>query len=177
MREIKKLLGMLACFGFAVFVAAASAPPQALQPGEEVWISGAEPGEYGGRLVVGERAEPKTFNPVTAADAPSREVIGRMMADLVHINRSTQKTEPALASSWKMSRDGRSFTVKLRRGVRFSAGQPFGADDVLFTFRAYLDEKLHSPQRDLLMIGGKPLSVVKVDDRTVRFDLPQPYAA
>ena len=91
-----------------------------------------------------------------AADAPSREVIGRMMADLVHINRSTQKTNRRLRTSWKISPDGRSFTVKLRRGIRFSDGQPFNADDVVFTFQAYLDEKVHSPQRDLLIIGGKP---------------------
>jgi peptide/nickel transport system substrate-binding protein len=99
------------------------------------------------------------------------------MADLVHINRVTQKTEPALAMGWKLAKDGRSFTVKLRHGIRFSDGQPFNADDVLFSFRVYLDEKIHSPQRDLLIIGGKPLSVSKLDNYTVRFDMSQPYAA
>ncbi len=178
MREMNRLLYAIICCGFAFSAFGASGPaPQPLQRGEEVQVSTAEAGEYGGRLVVGERAEPKTFNPVLAADAPSREVIGRMMADLVHINRLTQKTEPALAGSWKTSRDGRSFTLKLRHGIRFSDGQPFNADDVLFTFQVYMDEKVHSPQRDLLTIGGKPLSVVKLDDYTVRFDLPQPYAA
>jgi len=65
----------------------------------------------------------------------------------------------------------------LRRGLRFSDGQPFDADDVLFTFQVYLDEKVHSPQRDLLIVGGKPLEVQKVDSYTVRFTLAQPYAA
>jgi len=160
------------------FLFGSSAPaPQPAQKGEELHISLAEPGQYGGTLVIGERAEPKTFNPVVAVDAPSREVIGRMMADLVHINRLTQKTEPALATSWKLSKDGRTFTVRLRHGVRFSDGQPFNADDVIFSFKVYLDEKAHWPQRDLWIIGGKPVSVVKIDDYTVRFDLAQPYAA
>jgi peptide/nickel transport system substrate-binding protein len=159
-------------------LAASSAPlPQPVQKGEELQIASAELGQYGGTLVVGQRGEPKTLNPVLAADAPSREVIGRMMADLVHINRATQKTEPALATSWKLSKDGRSFIVKLRRGIRFSDGQPFNADDVVFTFKAYLDDKIHSPQRDLLIIGGKPISVVKLDDYTLRFEISQPYAA
>jgi peptide/nickel transport system substrate-binding protein len=159
-------------------LAASSAPlPQPVQKGEELQIASAELGQYGGTLVVGQRGEPKTLNPVLAADAPSREVIGRMMADLVHINRATQKTEPALATSWKLSKDGRSFIVKLRRGIRFSDGQPFNADDVVFTFKAYLDDKIHSPQRDLLIIGGKPISVVKLDDYTLRFEMSQPYAA
>jgi peptide/nickel transport system substrate-binding protein len=157
---------------------ASSAPlPQSVQKGEELQIASSEVGEYGGTLVVGQRGEPKSLNPVLAADAPSREVIGRIMADLVHINRATQKTESALATSWNLSKDGRSFTVKLRRGIRFSDGQPFNADDVVFTFKAYLDEKIHSSQRDLLIIGGKPISVVKLDDYTLRFDMSQPYAA
>ena len=162
--------------GLAGYAASALAP-EPVQRGEELQVSSAELGEYGGTLVVGQRGEPKTLNPITAADAPSREVIGRMMADLVHINRVTQRTEPALASSWKLSKDGRSFIVNLRRGIRFSDGHPFSANDVVFSFRLYLDEKIHSSNRDLLIIGGKPISVVKIDDYTVRFDMSQPYAA
>ena len=104
--------------------------PQPPQAGEELQITDNEVGRYGGSLVVAQGAEPKTLNPVTAADARSREVIGRMMADLIHINRDSQKTEPALAKSWTTSRDGRVFTLKLRHGLRFSDGHPFDADDV-----------------------------------------------
>ena len=154
-----------------------SSLPQTPQRGEELQTSDNEVGRYGGTLVVGQRTEPKTLNPVTAADAPSREVIGLMMADLIHINRASQQVEASLAKSWTVSRDGRAFTLKLRRGLRFSDGQPFDADDVLFTFQVYLDEKVHSPQRDLLIVGGKPLEVQKVDSYTVRFTLAQPYAA
>lgn len=169
-------LVLMFCFG-TTLVAADAPTPQPLQSGEQVLLDSASAGVYGGRLVVGQRAEPKTFNPVMAFDAPSRELIGCMMADLIHINRVTQKTEPALADSWKISPDGRRFTLSLRRGVRFSDGQAFDADDVVFTFKVYLDEKIHSPQRDLLVVNGKPLSVTKLDAYTVRFDLDQPYAA
>src|ERR1700756_1667953 len=134
-------------------------------------------GRYGGHLVVGQRSEPKTLNPVTATDAVSREVFERLHADLIGINRATQKTEPALAKSWKMSPDGRTFTLKLRNGIRFSDGHPFDADDVVFSFTVYLDEAVGSPQRDLLVIDGKPLTVSKLDQYTVRFTLPRPYAA
>jgi peptide/nickel transport system substrate-binding protein len=155
----------------------ATAPAaEPVRSGEEVKVSAVE-GEYGGRLAVGQRAEPKTLNPVLSADAVSREVIDRLMADLVHINRASQQSEPALAKSWKVSPDGRVFTLHLRRGIRFSDGQPFNADDVVFSYQLYLDERLHSPQRDLLVIGGKPMTVAKLDDYTVRFTLPQPYAA
>jgi peptide/nickel transport system substrate-binding protein len=103
--------------------------------------------------------------------------MNRMMADLIHINRATQKTEPALAKSWTVSKDGTQFTLKLRRGLRFSDGQPFDADDVIFSFKVYQDEQLHSPQRDLLIIDGKPIRVEKLDAYTVRFTFPGPYSA
>src|SRR6185312_10575684 len=83
----------------------AASVPQAPQHGEEVQATSNQLGSYGGSLVVAQRSEPKTLNPVTAADAPSREVIGRMMADLIHINRASQQTEPALAKSWTESKD------------------------------------------------------------------------
>ncbi len=164
---------LLAC-GVVCF---ASSTPQPLQSGEEVQITDNQVGRYGGTLVVAQRSEPKTLNPVTAADAPSREVLGRLTADLVHINRASQQTEPALAKSWNMSKDGRVFTVNLRHGLHFSDGQPFDADDVVFSFQLYLDDKVNSPQRDLLIVGGKPITVQKIDQYTVRFTLAQPYAA
>lgn len=136
-----------------------------------------EPGKPGGRLVFAERSEPKTLNPVTAVDRPSRDVIRCMIGDLIHINRYTQKTESALAKSWTMSKDGKRFTLQLRRGIRFSDGQPFDADDVVFSFKVYLDEKVHSPQRDLLLISDQPIAVEKLDTYAVRFTFPAAYAA
>src|SRR5580704_676056 len=135
------LAWILSCFASSLPQAA---PAQAAQHGEELQISDNEIGRYGGTLVIAQRSEPKTLNPVTAADVPSREVIGRLMADLIHINRASQQTEPSLAKSWTVSNDGRVFTLKLRRGLRFSDGQPFDADDVVFSFQVYLDEKIHS---------------------------------
>jgi peptide/nickel transport system substrate-binding protein len=136
-----------------------------------------EIGRAGGRAVVSLRAEPKTLNPLTAVDAPSREVIGTMEADLIHINRATQMTEAALAKSWKVSPDGLQYTVVLRKGLRFSDGQPLDADDVVFTMRVYLDENVHATQRDLLIVGGKPITVRKMDPGTVVFQLAKPYGA
>lgn len=173
-------MSRLKCFGAVLItgsMAFAASTPQPLRHEEEVLITANAIGRYGGMLTVAERSEPKTLNPVTATDAPSREVIGRLNADLIHINRATQQTEPALAKSWTLSRDGKVFTVKLRRGIRFSDGQPLDADDVIFSFQVYLDEKVRSPQRDLLIVGGKPLAVQKIDRYTVRFTLAQPYAA
>src|SRR6201981_1486763 len=102
---------------------------------EDLLVLAGEVGRRGGRLVVSLRGEPKTLNPLIAADARSREVIGIMQADLIHINRATQLTEPALAKSWKGSPDGLLYTLVLRKGLKFSDGQPMDVDDILFSFR------------------------------------------
>lgn len=161
----------------AFFVQTASALPPQKNAKEELLTLSGEPGRSGGRLVVSLRGEPKTLNPLIAADARSREVIGVMQADLVHINRATQLTEPALAKSWKISPDGLQYTLVLRQGIKFSDGQPLDADDVLFTFRVYLDENVHAPQRDLLIVGEKPIVVRKLDAQTLVFQLAKPYGA
>jgi peptide/nickel transport system substrate-binding protein len=86
-------------------------------------------------------------------------------------------TEPALAKSWKVSPNGLEYTLVLRQGIKFSDGQPLDADDVLFTFRVYLDESVHAPQRDFLIVGGKPIVVRKLDAQTVVFQLAKTYGA
>ena len=152
-----------------------SASPQK-NSNEEWLVLPGDIGRPGGRLVVSLRAEPKTLNPLVATDISSREVIGTMQADLVHIDRATQLTEPALAKSWKISPDGLQYTLVLRRGLKFSDGQPLDAEDVLFTFRLYLEEKVHAPQRDLLILDDKPISLRKVDSQTIVFQLPKTYS-
>ncbi|MDR3701544.1 MAG: ABC transporter substrate-binding protein [Candidatus Sulfopaludibacter sp.] len=146
------------------------------QPGDAFIVSGIA-GRSGGTLVFAQRNEPKSLNPAVAADSASREVMHRINADLIHINRETQLTEPALAKSWTVSSDGLHYVLNLRKGVRFSDGHSFDADDVVFSFRVYLDEKVLSPQRDLLLLEGKPIAVRKLDAYRVAFDLPGPYAA
>ena len=168
---------MRAVLSVATLLLAVPASAQKAAAPAELLRTDHEAGRPGGRLVYALRSEPKTLNPVTMVDVTSREVIGRLQADLIHIDRQTQRAGPALAKSWTVSADGLHYTLLLRRGLRFSDGHALDADDVVFTFRCYLDERNASPQRDLLVIGGKPVGVRKLDAFRVAFDLAQPYAA
>ncbi len=145
------------------------------EPAELLQVT-SPPGRPGGRLVVAMRAEPKTFNPVTAADNPSQTVIDRLMADLIHINRETQRTEAALAKRWTVSQDGRHYELELRQGLRFSDGHPLTAEDVLFTFKVHLDPQVGSPKHELLKVGGQPLTVRQLDSNRLEFTFAAPYA-
>jgi peptide/nickel transport system substrate-binding protein len=144
---------------------------------QDVLITSGEIGQRGGRLVASLRSDPKSLNPVTVLDTNSKQILDLLFADLIHINPYTQRTEAALAKSWRASSDGTRYTVELRRDLRFSDGHPFDADDVVFSFKVYQDEKVHSPQRDLLQVAGKPIQVRKIGPYQVDFELPEPYAA
>ncbi|HEY2934590.1 MAG TPA: ABC transporter substrate-binding protein [Acidobacteriota bacterium] len=166
------------CLLAAAVATVPSGGSQPARPGrEELLVSKTPAGNQGGRLIVSQRGEPKTLNPVLALDLPSREVIYRLMGDLVHIDRSTLQTQPALATSWAVSPDLRRYTLNLRRGIKFSDGFPFTADDVTFSFKVYLDEKVGAPQRDLLVVENTPIQCRKIDDHTVMFELARSYAA
>lgn len=137
--------------------------------------AGADVPVRGGSSVVALRAEPRTFNPVLALDAPSREILRPLHADLVHIDRATFAPVPELAERFTVSPDGRQLTITLRSGLRFSDGHPCTADDVVFSFQVYLDPKVASPQRELLIVGGEPVRVSRLDERRVSFMFAAPY--
>jgi peptide/nickel transport system substrate-binding protein len=143
---------------------------------QDVRVSRPAVGRYGGQIVLQQRAEARTLNPVTVSDISSRDVIRRTVGDLIHINRETQQPQAALAKAWTVSPDGRRYTLTLRQGVRFSDGDAFDADDVVFSFRVYLDERVNSPQRQTMIAGGKPIVVEKIDQYTVAVTLAEPYS-
>src|SRR5260370_17664146 len=91
--------GLLLTTAILFSSATSGVPTQEGVAGESLAVPG-EIGQRGGRLVVSLRAEPKTLNPLTAVDAPSREaILAAMQADLIHINRATPLPAPAPPTS------------------------------------------------------------------------------
>jgi len=140
-------------------------------------IADCAPGIPGGRLVIATFGDPKTFNPITANESSSRDIYRLLFASLCDLDWPTQTAKPGLAHSWSVEKDTRTWTFKLRKGIRWSDGQPLTADDVVFTYRECVyNPKVLNPSADLLKIDGKPFEVSKVDDLTVRVVTPAPYA-
>lgn len=80
--------------------------------------------------------------------------------------------KPHLAKSWEASEDQRVFTVHLRKGVRWSDGHPFTADDILYWWEK---EALHFGESpEMMMERGELGSLEKIDDYTIRFTYPHP---
>src|SRR6266446_2915894 len=77
-------------------------------------VAQCEPGVRGGRLVIADFGMPKTFNPVTANEGSSDDIIRFLFSGLTMIDAPTQKILPALAESWSVESDQKTWTLKLR---------------------------------------------------------------
>jgi peptide/nickel transport system substrate-binding protein len=139
-------------------------------------ITRGEPGQPGGRLVIGASASPKTFNPLFAPDAASDAVVHLLFASLVNLDWITQQAGPGLAESWSFAPDQKTWTFKLRAGVRWSDGQPFTADDVLFTWNEIMYQPDFNRGPYEFFRGGQSFVVSKLDDLTVRAVTPEVFA-
>ena len=134
------------------------------------------PGQPGGRLVMASFAEPKTFNPITANESSSTDILVMLFAGLVGTDLQTFKQIPALAESWTVADDQKTWTFNLRKGLRWSDGKPLTADDVSFTWRVIYDTNINNVVRDQFLIDGKPFVVTNLDDLTIRVVTPDIYA-
>jgi peptide/nickel transport system substrate-binding protein len=97
---------------------------------------------------------------------------------LLYYDYTGTKVVPNIARGWEVSPDGKVTTVLLRRGMRWSDGQPFTADDFVFWYQdVYLNKELVPVPLTVMTINGKPVVIEKVDASTIRFVSPEPYYA
>ena len=121
-------------------------------------------------------SDPKTFNPILVVDSASAMALEDVFEALVRLNPKTTEIEPMLAESWEYSADGSACTFHLRHDVRWQDGNPFTASDVAFTFKAVFDDRVPNSAKHVLTVDGKPIKVETLDESTVRFTAPHPFA-
>jgi len=83
---------------------------------------------------------------------------------------------PGIAKSWEISDDGKTFTFYLRKGMKWSDGELFTADDIMFWYEdIMLNEELTPIFPKWLTVGGEQVKIEKVDDYTIKFGFTEPY--
>ena len=122
------------------------------------------------------RSEPKTFDPLQVEDDASVAIRYLTGGVLVRLNRQTQVLEPELAQSWKVSKDGKQISFKLRRGILFSDGTSFSSDDVAYTVRQLMDPSLHSPTGDAFRSGTGAVVTRVISPTEISITFPAPVA-
>jgi peptide/nickel transport system substrate-binding protein len=133
---------------------------------------------YANELVVSSISDPKTFNPHIANETSSTTAFSGVFEGLTTSDGVTLEVIPALAERWEVADDQVTWTFHLRHDVKFHDGTPFTADDVVFTFNdIVMNEDVPGvAMRDILTIADEPVRCEKVDDYTVRFVTPVPFA-
>lgn len=133
--------------------------PMVVEPIEEV-------GDYGGTWLL------LTDNQVRIADVGEFTDVSLLMW-----NREQSGPMPGLAESWDVEADGKEFVIHLRQGLKWSDGQPFTADDVLFWYEdIVMNDELMPVKPGFLRTASGAFGVVeKVDDSTVRFKFEEPH--
>jgi peptide/nickel transport system substrate-binding protein len=130
-----------------------------------------------GELRFNLRHEPKTLNPILAAEDASQAIEYLTGGVLMRVNRLTQELQAELAEAWKVAPDNRSIVIHIRKGVRFSDGTPFTAEDVAATLQTATDPKLHSPVGESFSSKGSPAIGRALNADTVSIVFAAPVAS
>ena len=155
-RRYLLVLCAVAFTGAATSIVCAGQAAQRL-PGELAWTIG---------------YDPKTFDPAKVDDEESELVRYLTGGVLLRFNRSTQRVEPRLAESWTLSPDGKTLTLKLRSGLRFSDGSSLNAKDAAWSIRRVLLPNTKAPVAEEFL-DAPSVTVQTPDDRTIIVHLPK----
>jgi peptide/nickel transport system substrate-binding protein len=148
-----------------------------------VLLGGARPSpaQPASTLVVGLVAEPVALDPAQVTDLNSNRVGRRVVETLVTFADESTRIVPGLAESWTISKDGLTYTFKLRKGVAFHDGTPFNAQAVKFSI-----ERQINPEHPAAKLGKYPFAnyffgnvkaLEVMDEGTVRFVLKEARAS
>lgn len=118
--------------------------------------------------------DPSSTNPINTSDRWGLTVTNMIYSPLVTVE-ADGTTKNALAESVEPAEDGLSLTVHLKQDVKWSDGEDFTADDVVFTYEQKV--KKENGNADSLWVDDQPIAIEKVDEYTVKFVLPTPSAA
>lgn len=133
--------------------------PLVLMPYHEI-------GKYGGTIRGVSRA----------LESGTSEILSWRMVNLVRLSDDLHIMAPNVAKSWKWNNDYTEITFKLRKGHKWSDGEPFTTDDIVFHMNDIIQNKELNPKvPSYWMVGGKPVEVEKIDNMTFKLKFAKPF--
>ncbi|MDO8743365.1 MAG: ABC transporter substrate-binding protein, partial [Candidatus Azambacteria bacterium] len=127
---------------------------------------------FGGAYVEAVSESPHNLNPLLSTNDSDRDLSRLIFSSLVKYNEKSELI-PDLAASYEVSKDGKTYTIKLKDKIFWHDGEPFSANDVVFTVNAVQNSEYNSPLRT----SWQGVKAEAVDDNTVVLTLKTPYSA
>jgi peptide/nickel transport system substrate-binding protein len=127
---------------------------------------------YGDIMVEGSIGDASNLIPLLSSDSASHNISGMIFNGLVKYDRNIQVVGD-LAESWDISKNGLVITFHLRKNVRWHDGQPFTAEDVLYTYKVTVDPKTPTAYSGDFM---KVKKAEVLDPYTFRVTYDKPFA-
>lgn len=150
----------------------ASAPVAAAAP-PVLKVIGNPSAPQGGTFAINLDTDPETLNPITSTDLYAQEIHKLVMDTLLYEDLETHEWRPSLAESYEVSKDGKQFTFKIRKDLKWQDGKPLTVEDVKFSL-------------DVILSGDYPTASIKpyyenidkveiLDPQTIRFNAKTKY--
>lgn len=127
--------------------------------------------QKGGAIEEGLIGTPRFINPVIAISDTDRDIASLIYSGLLKVHSDGKITED-LASSYSISEDGLTYSIKIKDEAFFHDGEPVTADDVIFSIKQTQDPKIKSPKRP----NWDGVIIQKINDKEIEFTLAQPYS-
>jgi peptide/nickel transport system substrate-binding protein len=127
---------------------------------------------YGGSITEGVIGTPRFANPVLANSPTDLDLVALIYSGLMRKSPDGSLI-PDLAEKYEVSKDGLAYTFTLKGNIYFQDGKPVTVDDIVFTVNTIKDSVIKSPRK----ANWDGVTVTKVDEKTVVFNLKQPYAS
>jgi len=126
-------------------------------------------GEYSEGLI----GAPQYINPLLSqTNDVDADVVRLVFSGLLKYDENL-KLVADLAKDWQVSEDKKTYTFTLKDNLKWQDGESLTADDVVFTYESIKDSEFKSP----LLISFRGVEVQKVDEKTIKFVLPEPYTS
>ncbi|NED94271.1 ABC transporter substrate-binding protein [Phytoactinopolyspora alkaliphila] len=94
---------------------------------------------------------------------------------MLRVDPQLEEIIPGIFKDIEVSDDGTEFTIHMRQGMRWSDGEPFTADDVMFAFEnVYHNEEIHPTFPGTFAVDGDRATAERIDDHTVELTFPGP---
>lgn len=141
-------------------------PVEERLPENPMVVQAAEVGQYGGTWRMGLRGGTDDASFIRAFASET----------LLNWTTNYDGVQPGLAEKYEVNSDATEYTIYLRKGVKWSDGKPFTADDIMFWWEDVANNKeLASSPPGWMKSGGKFGTITKVDDFTLKFTFAAPY--